>query len=101
MATLPTHKLGLNYLESQTITIFIDNHDTIDLTKDNKHHQRTKHIDVMHHFICEHVKNGTFTIVHCPGTEMLAEGFTNLLLHVAFKEMVDGLRLIDNTITLG
>jgi len=87
-------ELGLDELETSPTTIFIDNRGAIDLTKDNRHHQRTKHIDIVHHFIRERVEDKTFTVIHCPSAEMLADGFTKPLPREPFGRMVDGLGLI-------
>ena len=38
-------ELGLD-LDGIPTTIFIDNHGTIDLSKDSRYQQRTKHIDI-------------------------------------------------------
>ena len=87
-------ELGLDELETSPTTIFIDNRGAIDLTKDNRHHQRTKHIDIIHHFIRERVEDKTFAVTHCPSAEMLADGFTKPLPREPFSRMVDGLGLI-------
>ena len=87
-------ELSLNELETSPTTIFIDNRGAIDLTKDNWHHQRTKHIDIVHHFIQERIKDKTFAVIHCPSAEMLADGFTKPLPRKPFCRMVDGLGLI-------
>jgi len=87
-------ELGLNELETSPTSIFIDNRGAIDLTKDNRHHQRTKHIDIIHHFIRERVEDKTFAVIHCPSAEMLADGFTKPLPREPFGRMVDGLGLI-------
>jgi hypothetical protein len=86
-------ELGLE-LEDISTTIFIDNHGAINLLKDSCYQQRTKHIDIQHHFICEHVEDGTFEIIHCPSHLMLADGLTKPLPRDSFTKMVDGLGLI-------
>ena len=69
-------ELGLE-LEDISTTIFIDNWGVIDLLKDSHYQQCTKHIDIQHHFICEHVEDGTFKIIHCLSHLMLADGLTD------------------------
>ena len=44
------YDLGLNLFKTPTL-ILMDNQGALDLSKDNQHHQHTKHIDIMHHFI--------------------------------------------------
>src|SRR5204863_9903527 len=84
------------YIDSKSypIPLLIDNRSAIDLTKDAKHHQRTKHIDIAHHFVRERVMDGTLNVIHCPGSEMLADGFTNSLATPSFTAMVDGLKVM-------
>ena len=42
-------------LKIDSVPIFCDNTSAIDLKKNHVHHSRTKHIDIRHHFIREHV----------------------------------------------
>jgi hypothetical protein len=45
-------ELGANPTD-EPVMLYIDNKGAIDLTKDSRHHQQTKHIDVIYHFIQE------------------------------------------------
>jgi hypothetical protein len=72
-------------------TLYLDNKGAIDLTKDSHHHQRMKHIDVSHHFICERVEDGSLNVVYILMSQMLADGFTKPLSRIPFKRMVSGL----------
>ena len=47
-------EIGLE-LDGISTTIFIDNHGVIDLLKDSWYQQHTKHIDIQHHLIHEHI----------------------------------------------
>ena len=53
-----------------------DNQGTIVLTKDDRFHQHTKHIDIRYHFICQHVENGNITLVYCATENMTANILT-------------------------
>jgi hypothetical protein len=44
--------------EMKCVEIYEDNNGCIDLTKSTRHHDRSKHIDVQHHFIREKVEEG-------------------------------------------
>jgi len=66
----------------------------MDLSKEARHHQCMKHIDIHHHFVCEHVEDGTFKVVHCPTELMVVDGLTKPLAHDVFSKMVDALGLI-------
>ena len=71
--------------------IYIDNRGAIEIAKDPKHHQRTKHIDVQHHYICEWVTLKIVKIEHVPSCDMLADGFTKALPRIKYDRMLDGL----------
>ena len=81
-------------LESIPTTIYVDNQGAIDLSKDSRHHGRTKHIDIQHHFIRERIEDQTFEIVYCPSNLMLADGLTKPLPRERFVHMVEGLGLL-------
>ena len=87
-------KLGLEHIEPDPTIVFLDNHGAIDLSKDSRHHDRTKHIDIQHHFIRERVEDGTFHIIHCPTHLMLADVLTKLLPYPAFSRCREGLGLV-------
>ena len=46
------------------------------LTKNLLHHSRTKHIDIRHHFIREHVQNGHIILDFVNSNNQLADIFT-------------------------
>jgi hypothetical protein len=52
-----------------------DNAGAISLTSNSSHHSRTKHIDIRHHFIHEHIREGKFS---CAWIKM-AENTTDIL----------------------
>ena len=89
-------ELGLNHIELDPTTVFLDNRSAIDLSKESRHHNCTKHIDIQHHFIHERVEDGTFHIIHCPTHLMLANALTKPLPFPTFSCCHDGLSLISN-----
>ena len=54
------------------------------VSHDNTH---AKHINIHHHFICEHIKNLEIKIIYCSTKDMVADIFTKQLLHEAFKRL--------------
>jgi len=60
-------------------TIFSDSMGAIDLAKTTKHHDRTKHIDVRHHFLREHVEKGHVAFQHVETEFMWADIMTKAL----------------------
>ena len=86
-------ELGLE-LEDIPTTFYLDNRGTMDLSKEARHHQRTKHIDIHHHFVHERVEDSTFKVIHCPTDLMVADSLTKPLACDTFSNMVDALGLI-------
>ena len=52
---------GLSY---KGVQVLCDNISTINLTKNPVHHSRTKHIEVRHHFIRDHVARGDIALTY-------------------------------------
>ena len=73
-------------LSSATV-IFEDNNGAIDLSRNDKYHNRTKHIDISHHFVRERVESGEIDVVHCPSTEMVADVLTKGIPRVQFEKL--------------
>ena len=61
--------------------------------KNPKHHSRTKHIDVQHHFIREKVEEEVIELRYCPTQEMVADVFTKALARDKHEAMRSAMRL--------
>lgn len=68
------------------ITIRIDNSGAFDLAHNPKHHERTKHIDIRHHFIREVVTKGLVELVRIPTHEQTADILTKPLTKALFEQ---------------
>ena len=79
------------------IAINCDNQGAITLSKDNKFHARTKHIDIRYHFVREAVEDQKITLKYIPTDENPADIFTKLLAKAKFCCFVEllGLRDVD------
>ena len=60
-------------------TMMSDNQGSIALVKNPKHHSRTKHIDVQHHFIREKLEDGVIDLRYCQTQDMVADVVTKAL----------------------
>lgn len=58
------------------VELFCDNQSAINLAKSDGYRQRTKHIDIRHHYLREKVENGTVVISYIPTNEMAADNLT-------------------------
>ena len=75
------------------IKLSSDNQGAIVLSKDNKLHQHTKHIDICYHFICEAVEDGQIRMNYIPTDQNPTNIFTKPLSKTKFHGFVAGLGL--------
>jgi hypothetical protein len=70
----------LGVIFTRPTTIYSDNNAAISLVHNRKqNHGRTKHINIRHHFIREHVEAGTFRVTHISTKSMVADTLTKAL----------------------
>ena len=73
------------------ITINCDNQGAIALTKDNKYHPHTKHIDIMYHFICKSIADDKVLVDYIPMVENTADVLTKPLAKTKLLWLVEWL----------
>ena len=86
---------GLGLDDKVPTKIYEDNQGAIDISKNPKHHDRTKHIDVCHHFVRERVVSNEVSVLYCHTDEMTADIMTKGLGTVKFRKFRDGLGVFD------
>ena len=64
----------------------VDNQSAIKLIKNPVFHRRSKHIDVVYHFIREKFEENIIDIKYVPSAEQVADIFTKALPKVAFQK---------------
>ena len=77
----------------ETMELNSDNQGAIALSKDNKLHQRMKHIDIRYHFIREAVEDGQIRMKYVPTDQNPADIFTKPLSKTKVRGFVAGLGL--------
>ena len=77
------------------IPIRCDNTSVINLTKSPILHSKTKHIEIRHHFIRDHVQNGDCVLEFVETSKQLADIFTKPLLRGSFFYIRRELDIID------
>ena len=77
------------------ILIKCDNTSAINLSKNPIHHSRTKHIEIWHHFIRDHVFKGDVVLEYINTKEQLADIFTKPLDRDQFGKIRGELGLMD------
>ncbi|KAG9450470.1 hypothetical protein H6P81_010435 [Aristolochia fimbriata] len=87
------------YRESSTndevIVVFCDSQSVIHLTKDQMHHERTKHIDVRFHFIKDTIAQGTVMVKKIGTEDNLADMLTKSLPVKKFEHCLDLVGVFD------
>ena len=71
----------------------IDNNGALELSKNAKHHDLTKHIDIRHHFIREAIERKEILLEHVPSNENTADIFTKSLPREAHQKHCKNLGL--------
>ena len=66
-------------MSQNKISIKSDNTSTLNISKNPIQHSRTKHIEIRHHFIRDHVQNEDITLEFVPTEDQLLDIFTKLL----------------------
>ena len=70
-----------------------DNQGAISLTKDNKFHAKTKHIDLPYHIIREAIEDGKIIMEYIPTSKNVTNIFTKTLPKPKFMEFIGMLGL--------
>ena len=69
----------LHYHNNSATIIYEDNQGAIELSKNSKHHNRTKHIDIAFHFIRERIATKEIDVIYCHTENMIADIMTKAL----------------------
>ena len=77
----------LHFRSPRPTVINEDNQGAIELSRNPKHHNRVKHIDIAYHFARERVESGEIEIAYCPTEEMIADVMTKGLSRFQFEKL--------------
>jgi hypothetical protein len=78
------------------IPLLCDNKSAIKISYNPCKHCRTKHIDIQHHFLRDHVIKGDIVISHIGTNDQLVDIFTKPLDEKRFCELRSELNIIDS-----
>ena len=79
------------------VPLYCDNESTIKISNNPVQHYKTKHIEIHHHFIRDHIKRGEIDLIHLYTKEQLADIFTKPLDEARFRELRHELNIIDSS----
>ncbi len=80
--------------KNEPIIIFEDNQSTITFAKNPIQSERTKHIEVRHHYIRQKVAEGKIEVKYMPTEEQIADIFTKSLCRVKHEKFTRALGLV-------
>lgn len=83
---LHTLLADLGFPQTTSTLIRADNQGCIMLARNSVVHSRAKHIDICHHFVCEHVASSEVDLQFCLTECMVANIFTKPLPHNVFEK---------------
>ena len=78
------------------VPLLCDNESAIKIAYNPVQHSRTKHIEIRHHFIRDHVARGDIELSYVPTKDQLADIFTKPLDEARFTYLRNELNIIDS-----
>jgi hypothetical protein len=80
---------GLFDLEMEATTILCDNRSCIKMTENPVFHDRSKHIEILYHYIRDMVQRGALKLLYISTDEQVADVLTKPLSRVKFEHFRD------------
>lgn len=81
-------------MKQESINVSYDSLSAIKLSKNTKHHERTKHVDVRMHFIRDEIRNEVIDVVKIPFEVNLADMLTKPLPTIEFRNSLNLIGII-------
>jgi len=79
----------------EKVPLYCDNTSAVNLTKNPTLHSKTKHIEINHHFIRDHIQKGDIEIMFVKIENQLADLFTKPLAGDRFNKLRTELGILD------
>ena len=86
----------INDNKERTVQMYGDNQGALALVKNPHLYERSKHIDISHHFIRDLAEKRRLEITYIPTQDMTADGMTKPLGRVAHEKFRRQLGLVDS-----
>jgi hypothetical protein len=78
---------------SRATLVYCDNVSAVYLSNNLVQHQRTKHVEIDLHFVCERIAVGDVCVLHVPTTSQFTDIFTKGLPSLVFSEFRSSLNI--------
>jgi hypothetical protein len=78
----------------EATTILRDNQRCIKMTKNHVFHDKSKHIEIQYHYICDMVQRGSIKLQYVSTDEQVVDALTKPLSHVKFENFHDNLGIV-------
>ena len=79
----------------EEVPLLCDNKSAIKIANNPVQHSRTKHIDIRHHFLRDHVAKSDILLKHMRSEDQLADIFTKPLDEASFCRLRSELNILD------
>jgi hypothetical protein len=86
--------IGLFDLEMEATTIICDNQNCIKMTENHVLNDRSKHIEIHYHYICDMVRRGALKLQYVSTDEQVVDVLTKPLSRVKFEHFRDKLGIV-------
>jgi len=83
----------LGYKADLPTVLYEGNQGAIEISRNPRFHNRTKHIDVTFHFVRERIASNEIRVVYCPSIDMLADIMTKGLTKSRFEKLRKSLNI--------
>jgi hypothetical protein len=81
--------------------VYCDNVSAMYMTSNPVQHQRTNHIEIDLHFVCDRVALGEARVIHVPTSSQFADIFTKGLPTIVFEEFRSSLNIAPSVVPTG
>ena len=84
-------------INMKNVPLYCDNESAIKIAHNPVQHSKTKHIQIRHHFLCDHVLKGDISINYASTKDQLADIFTKPLDEKRFSKLRCEINILESS----